>query len=77
MKTSDPTQNVLDEDVTTKTRQEHSGGESNKKVTQSSTGIIHAKDKCIWCLKGEDVRHPVCSKGQFLLVTQENRWGLC
>ena len=76
VKTSDTTQNVLGEDVTTKSRQEHSGGESSKKVTRSLTGIIHAKDKWIWCLKGADVRHPDHSKSQLLLVTQKNRWDL-
>ena len=31
-----------------------------QKRTQLSTGFIHKKDKCVWCMKKEAKEHPNC-----------------
>ena len=31
-----------------------------QKRTQLSTGFIHKKDKCVWCMKKEGKEHPNC-----------------
>ena len=41
------------------------------KRLQSSLGLIHDKNKCVWCCKPESVKHPV---SKLLLISYDHAW---
>ena len=45
-----------------------------KKKTRLSTGTVHNKDRCVWCMKAEDGKHPSRSSGTLLRIEQISRW---
>ena len=42
---------------------------SSKRLSPSTTGLLHNKDLCIWCMKPEDTKHLAETDGAFY-----NRW---
>ena len=45
-----------------------------KKKTRLSTGAIQENDRCVWCMKKEDKKHPGRSSSKLLRIQQTSRW---
>ena len=45
------------------------------KRLRSSTGIVHNKNLCVWCMKPEDVRHPERT-GRWVLLSYTSAWNV-
>ena len=45
---------------------------SSKKLSRSTTGLLHNKDLYIWCMKPEDTKHP--GRGRWCLLQQVDAW---
>ena len=39
-----------------------------KRLRSSVAGPLSEKTKCVWCLKGEDMKHPIRAKGRMLRI---------
>ena len=44
------------------------------KRTRFSTGVIHDKNHCVWCMKSDDNRHPNRSKDKLYRIEKLSRW---
>jgi len=38
------------------------------------SGPLHDKSKCVWCMKGEDPKHPTRAHGKLLQITTYPAW---
>ena len=45
---------------------------SSKRLSCSTTGLLHNKDLCIWCMKPEDTKHP--GRDRWCLLQQTDAW---
>ena len=46
--------------------------EDGMRTTRSSTGLIHEKNLCIWCMKPKDEKHP--SRDKWHIMQQLDAW---
>ena len=45
---------------------------SSKRLSCSTTGLLHNKDLCIWCMKPEDTKHP--GRDRWCFLQQMDAW---
>ena len=49
-------------------------GPNDHKKLRSSTGLLHQKHLCVWCMKPKDTKHPGRSKGGWNLMSTDIAW---
>ena len=45
-----------------------------KRLCSSVAGPLSEKTKCVWCLKGEDTKHPNRAKGKMFRINTHSAW---
>jgi len=56
--------------------QEPDSESPSPKHLRSSTGIVHNKNLCVWCMKSEDEKHPE-QTGGWVLLSYTSAWNVC
>ena len=47
---------------------------SPKRLRSSMGGPLHDKTKCVWCMKGEDLKHPNRAKSKLSRISTNSAW---
>lgn len=51
-----------------------SEGPSPKRLRSSVGGPLHDKTKCVWCMQGEDMRHPNRVRNKLFRINTQSAW---
>ena len=51
-----------------------SEGPSPKRLRSSVSGSLHNKTKCVWCMQGEDTRHPNRVRNKLFRINTQSAW---
>lgn len=47
---------------------------SPKRLRSSIGGPLYSKDKCVWCMKGPDTKHPARKTGKLMRISTASGW---
>ena len=53
---------------------DHPGDLSPKRLRSSMGGPLHDKTKCVWCMKGDDLKHPNRAKSKLSRISTTSAW---